>query len=545
MNGARLRMRSDGAQTTVVVVTSALLLTGVAGLAIHNLGYAGMWWDEAAQFWISQGLSNYSPPFAEAQGVRDVVRMNRLENLDPGGFSVLLHAWTAFGRGLAWLRSLPFAFFVLAVAAVGLLGWRLTRSALFALAAAAMPMLYPAVLYFALEVRAYSMEMAGLALGVLALVLAREKPSVARALLLGLTCAVFLSSRYSFALVTLAIAGAYWQGCARRAPRPVATRRLLALLLPALAAALGVWWVTLSHQLLPGMTSGPLGIASPEYTRAAVLGRGGHELGLLRRNVLSPEALPITACVLAALLVRRRAYARLKGGLNDDVELERSRGAYTMLYTFIVGLQVISAVASALGMYPWDITTRWSAYLVMLSAVAAIVLAAETRSLALASLRRRQEPRSLERRARLLGGGLAVLLVGAASAHPLLHRQSVEGPHRTNVASQLDRLPRALPPHSVFVAFYEVPMVRYLFEYGPYAGRPEYPATFRLETPAEWRAKAPIAARSEGIAFIVSALPIVEAQARFPGVTLRPFGPAGTRLLAVSASADTARRPHA
>ena len=218
MNGARLRMRSNGARATVVVLTSALLLTGVAGLAIHNLGYAGMWWDEAAQFWISQGLSNYSPPFAEAQGVRDVVRMNRLENLDPGGFSVLLHAWTAFGRGLAWLRSLPFAFFVLAVAAVGLLGWRLTRSALFALAAAATPMLYPAVLYFALEIRAYSMEMAGLALGVLALVLRRERPSVARALLVGLTCAVFLSSRYSFALVTLALAGAYWQGCARRTP---------------------------------------------------------------------------------------------------------------------------------------------------------------------------------------------------------------------------------------------------------------------------------------------------------------------------------------
>jgi hypothetical protein len=545
MSGARSRMRSGGAHATLVALTSALLLTGVAGLAIHNLGYAGMWWDEAAQFWISQGLSNYSPPFAAAQGVRDVVRMNRLENLDPGGFSVLLHAWTALGRGLAWLRTLPFLFFVLAAAAAGLLGWRLTRSTLFALAAVAAPMLYPAVLYFALEVRAYSMEMAGLALGVLALLFAWERPSVASALLLGLTCAVFLSSRYSFALVTLALAGAYWQGCARKAPRAVRARRLLALLLPGLAVALGVWWVTLSRQLLPGMTSGPLGIASPEYTRAAVLGRGAHELVLLRRNVLSPEALPITACVLVALLLRRRAYAWLKGGLDDFVELERSQGAYTMLYTFIVGLQAISAVASALGAYPWDITTRWSAYLVMLSAVAAIVLAAEARALALAALRLRQETGSVERRVRLLGGSLAVVLVVAASVHSLLHRQSVEGPHRTNVALQLDLLPRALPPHSVFVAFYEVPMVRYLFEYGPYAGRPEYPATFRLETPAQWRAKAPVAARAEGIAFIVSALPVGEAQARFPGVTLRPFGPAGTRLLAVSTSADTVRRPPA
>jgi hypothetical protein len=97
-----------------------------------------------------------------------------------------------------------------------------------------------------------------------------------------------------------------------------------------------------------------------------------------------------------------------------------------------------------------------------------------------------------------------------------------EGPYRTDVALQLDRLPRVLPEHSVFVAFYEVPMVRYLYEYGPFVARPEYPGAFRFETPAEWRAKVPIAADAEGIAFIVSALPIAEARARFPGFTLLP-----------------------
>ena len=540
---AASRPGNGGAHAAVVALVAALLLAAAAVLATHNLGYTGMWWDEAAQFWVSQGLSGYSAPFSGPSGLRDVLRMNRLENLDPGGFSVLLHGWTTFGRGLAWLRALPFAFLVLALAAVGVLGWRLTRSAPFALAAASLPLLYSAPLYFGLEIRAYSMEMAGLALGVLALVLARESQSAAAAWRLGFTCAVFLSSRYSFALVTLALAGAYWQGCARRASRTKRARGLLALLLPVLVAGLGTWWVTLGHQLRPGMTGGALGIASPAYTRAAVLLHNSDRFDLLRRNLLAPAALPITFCALAVVFLRRRVYARLSATCGDPARLERSRGLYTMLYTFIIGLQVVSAAASAAGAYPWDITTRWSAYLVMLSAIAAVVLAAEARSLALAGLRRRQEGRPPGRPVPRLGAGLAVLVVVLASVHAMRHLQSVEGPYRTDVTRQIRLLPPVPAPHSVFVAFYEVPTVRYLFEYGPLAGRPEYPTSFRFETPAEWCAKVPFDARAEGIAFIVSALPLADARARFPGVTVGPFGPAGTRLLAVLAPAGAPSRP--
>jgi hypothetical protein len=516
-----------------VALISALLVSAVVGLALNNLGYTGMWWDEASQFWNSQGLSNYSSPFAKRSGVIDVLRRNGSENLDPGGFTVLLHAWTALGQRIAWLRSLPLVFLIVGALGLGLLGWRLTRSATFALAACAVPLLYPAALYFGLEIRAYSMEMAGLVLGVFALVRLHERPSTARAWLLGLTCAVFLTSRYSFILVALALVGAFLQGCARRVPRPVRTRCLAAILLPVLVTAAGAGGIMLPRQLSPGMTGGPLGISSPPHTRGSVLRTSPDALALVGRNLFSPVALPITACVLVTALVRRRAYRSASGG-PQGVELERSRRLFTVLYTFVLGLQAISAFVSALGMHPWDITTRWSAYLVMLSAVAVVVLAAETRTLAVARLVRREEPGVLGRGIRLLGGAVAVLVVIAACANSVLHRQSVEGPYRTDVALQLDRLPGALPEHSVFVAFYEVPMVRYLYEYGPFVARPEYPGAFRFETPAEWRAKVPIAADAEGIAFIVSALPIAEARARFPGFTLLPFAPDGTRLLTVS-----------
>jgi hypothetical protein len=285
------------------------------------------------------------------------------------------------------------------------------------------------------------------------------------------------------------------------------------------------------------LKGGVLGIVSPAYTWAAVLWHGGDNLQLIGRNLFSPAALPTTVAFLVALLLRRRVYAVLTRGSRDP-ELEQSRRRFATLYPFILGVQLASIVASGLGLYPWDIASRWSAYLVMLSAVAAVVLSAEGRSLALAALAGRADTDPLVTRVRVVGVTFAVLLALAASARLALHRRSVEAPHRTNVATQIDQLPFAsLGEHAVFVAFYEVPMVRYLYEYGPYRGRPEYPRVFRFETPTEWAANTRFSANAEGTSFIVSALTLAEAQALFPGVAVRPFGPDGSRLLAVVASA--------
>ena len=102
-------LRSPGAVATGLA--GALLAAGLIVLARNNLGYRGMWWDEAEQFWISRGLSNYSHPFAAPQGLRHVIWSNRLFNLDPGGYSILLFFWSRASQTLARLRGLSFAFF--------------------------------------------------------------------------------------------------------------------------------------------------------------------------------------------------------------------------------------------------------------------------------------------------------------------------------------------------------------------------------------------------------------------------------------------------
>ncbi len=518
-----------------LAIAAVLLASGVAALGVHNLRYPGMWWDESAQFWVSQGLSNYSPPFAAPRGWRDVIRSNRYENLDPGGFSLLLHFWTVAGRGLGWLRAFSLAFYVLGTAALGVLGWRLTRSAVFALAAAAAPSLYPAALYFGFEIRAYGMEMAGVAAGALALAWALEKPSPARALLLGLTCAAFVGSRYSFAMVAAALAGAYAVAVLRRGVGAASARRqLVALLLPVCAAAAMAWWVTLRHQLWPDMTAGPLGLSSPAYTRASVLGHGADDIALLWRNLFSLPALPLTACAVHVAFFRRWAYGRLPS-MPDAAASGPSRAVFASLHAAILGTQALSAAASLLGLYPWDIASRWSAYLVMLSALAAVLVGAELVALGRGALARSLNGGGPRRLARRIGAAAALLVVAAGWCHAREYRYAVAGPRRTNLAPQIEALPAAsLRDSSVLVAFYQVPALRYLYEFGPYAGRGEYPRIFRFETESEWRRQAPFAAAADGIAFVVSAWTIDEARARVPGVRLSPVGPAAGGLLAVA-----------
>jgi len=507
-------------------------LAAVAVMAAQSLPYRGIWWDEAAQFWVSQGLSSYSPPFSPPRGLRDVARMNCFENLDPGGFTVLLRLWTAAGCGLVWLRALPLAFFAVASLALGALGWRLTRSPAFAVAAGAAPSLFPPVLYFAFEIRAYSMEMAGVAVGALALAWFHEKRSATRTFCAGLACAAFLTSRYSFLFAALALAVALWLACPREGAGRPPLRYVLAFAVPAGVIAAPLWWVMLGHQLQPGMRAGVLGLSSPGYTRAAVFLHGADDLHLLLRNLLSPTAVPLTAALFAAFVRGRAWRRRVPGSGGPGSEL------FSILVPYVVGLPIASAAASALGLYPWDISSRWSAYLVMLSAVAAVALAAEVRAFALGASATATGGRPTPSRAAAVEVALAALVVLAASTCALLHRQSIESVHRTSVAAQIDRLPIAsLSEHAVFVAYYEVPMVRYLYEHGPYRGRPEYPRAFRFQTAAERRDGMRFSVRAEGIRFLVSALTPAEAQALFPDAVLRTFGPEGSRLLAVAVPA--------
>src|SRR5579871_5397376 len=148
-----------------------VLLFGAAGagtllalvlFALHSLDNIGVWFDEAVQFWMSRGADPFGAPFTRPGRLIDAVHLNGRDNLDPGGFTLLLHWWLHGGTDPVWLRILPFIFFVLGAATLALIGWQRFRSLPFALFCAVVPVPYPMLLYFATELRAYSMEFAGI-----------------------------------------------------------------------------------------------------------------------------------------------------------------------------------------------------------------------------------------------------------------------------------------------------------------------------------------------------------------------------------------------
>ena len=133
-----------------------------------------------------------------------------------------------------------------------------------------------------------------------------------------------------------------------------------------------------------------------------------------------------------------------------------------------------------------------------------------------------------------MGVAAALAVVAAAAGLAAGHRQAAEATFQVDLQRQLEALPAAsLADASVLVGFYQVPVVRYLYEHGPLAGRPEYPRAFRFENAAQWRLRRPIAAAPGDLAFVVTAQSPGELQPRLPGATLRVHGPASGHLLRV------------
>jgi len=136
---------------------------------LHNLRTPYLWFDEAGQFFISKGLNHNSIPYSHPNGLLSVIENNKHYNLDPGGFSVLLHFWSYISNYHIWLRLLPFIFFIGVVCSFIFLSYKWTNNLNIALLIGVIPILTPVVLAMGFEVRAYSMESLGTMLTIVAL----------------------------------------------------------------------------------------------------------------------------------------------------------------------------------------------------------------------------------------------------------------------------------------------------------------------------------------------------------------------------------------
>ena len=160
-----------------------------------------LWFDEAGQFWIAKGLNHDSDPMSPVGNVVDVIRNNRHFNLDPGGFGVLLHFWSMIGNGYVWLRTLPLLFFIGTILSFVHLSFRWTKNKYIAAVMGFVPVFTVLISREMLNIRAYSMEIMGVSVAIIAIDYLRDKITTKRLFLFSLLISLFMTSRYSFIIV--------------------------------------------------------------------------------------------------------------------------------------------------------------------------------------------------------------------------------------------------------------------------------------------------------------------------------------------------------
>jgi len=224
-------------------------------------------------------------------------------------------------------------------------------------------------------------------------------------------------------------------------------------------------------------------------------------------NFLSITAIPLTIAIVVFFVIR----PIVRNRFFTDSAGQDNRPDFRPFYWLILTCQVLSCFLSAVGFTPWYITKMWSLYLVALSMIAVLLLVSEI----VWFFRRHEQRVSIHIMSYLRPMVLIALLVMVVVLSR--HAASYRHVHRVDLGSAIDYLENLdLPDRSVFVAFYQVPIVRYLYEYGPYREGNCYPRVFWFETKAEWEESLAINAAGKGFLYFLTAQRPEEISQRLP-----------------------------
>ena len=95
----------------------------------------------------------------------------------------------------------------------------------------------------------------------------------------------------------------------------------------------------------------------------------------------------------------------------------------------------------------------------------------------------------------------ALIVAGLLAYHAATYRHI----YRVNLASAIEYLDTLnLFKGSVFVAGYQIPVIRYLYEFGPYKDSDKYPDIFRFQKVCEWDKSVTINAAAEGLQYFIT-----------------------------------------
>jgi hypothetical protein len=305
----------------------------------HNINNPSFWFDESGQFWMAKGLNHYSPKLSQTGNIADVIQNNNLFNLDPGGFSILLHYWTTISNNYLFLRTLPLIFFLISMIIVVKIAKIWKSESRIVLLSGLVLLSSQLLSQYAFELRPYSMEMLTV---FICLYFAHRIDYILRgkrhALISGLILGFLLTSRYSavFSVITLSILIIIKFILKYRNKHSFTN--LLVFSIPILISTVLIYLFTLRFQ-------NPAG-AVPFYVTDLMLNNQNINVLIHNNkviNILSPYFVLMVIFILSLL--------------NKNV-----RGTFRRFYIFMyfsIILNLIIITLSLLGKYPWAVNTRW------------------------------------------------------------------------------------------------------------------------------------------------------------------------------------------
>jgi len=457
--------------TTAVLFLVSFWVFLTISLGKSNLSNPNLWFDEAGQFWIAKGLNHYSPPLSQNAGVSDVIKENSEYNLDPGGFSVLLHFWSVISNSVIWLRLLPYVFSVLSSMCIALIVFIWTRSVILALIFLNFINVFKVGLIwqYGFEVRAYSMEYFGVLILLLFLESYKKYKKNIYIVLLSVFMGIFALSRYSFfvySLTMVIIVGRYFRK---------GYSKIFMFTIPFLIASFLTYFLALKKQL--SVLQG--------YGAIHDLTIHGKSLEFIK-NIFNQNLFNSINISLPSLFV-----LGLTIYLSNCKDSLVKKFHDVWLYVFIS--QAIFVVLSIFDLYPWLMSSRWSLSSQMVVLISFSVIAS---SVYIKFKNKFENYLSLILRrfyaailittlclsgAIIISGNLLETVINRVVKASKSLRYINESTYENLLASNINH-----KDVKVFVAYKSAATIRYLYEYGPFNSEKYYPENFYFESGKEF-----------------------------------------------------------
>lgn len=339
-----------------------MLIAGVCVYGLRNLSNTNFWSDEASSFYTALG---WPPPGEVAGPLSDAWYWTLTTHVEPGLFNLIERLWAlTFGTEIFILRLMPFALFVLYLAAIVTAGRLLRLPWFLANAVAGVMLLENITPYYGVELRpSIAGLVASVALPVIGIWFSLN-PSVKRFLLF-IVGVVFFGSMQFNSLPILVAVGVMLVVAAVRSGASSSRARVLAAALIAAAWQPVVYLVTRGN---PMQATGESSLSAIPDTLIPNMATN-RVLEVVATNFLSPTALPRTIflVVLPVLWIVGKIERPWHRGSRFDWSVNA-------MWIFVLTATLGSAAIGFRGVMPWILGTRWSIAEIGLIAVSLVGL---------------------------------------------------------------------------------------------------------------------------------------------------------------------------